>query len=254
MLVNEAFVRRFFPGERLIGRTVSLTAHTSSNGDVPLGRKTIVGIVRDTVYNSIREPATPTFYKPLAQREIPLFIPVFSLAIRPETESPVQITNGIRAVVNAIEPDLKPTFRPMSDRVNAALAQDRLVARLSLFGGGFALLLAAVGLYGVTANGVACRRSELGIRMALGSAPAGVVRLVVWETLRLVGAGIAVGIVVSLWSGQFIASLLYGVAPADPLIVSVAALALSIVGTVAAWLPAHRHRSRIPRRVLRQTS
>jgi ABC-type antimicrobial peptide transport system permease subunit len=90
--------------------------------------------------------------------------------------------------------------------------------------------------------------------MALGSAPAGVVRLVVWEALRLVGAGIAVGVVVSLWSGQFIGSLLYGVTPGDPLIVGAAALTLSIVGTVAAWLPAYRASLTDPAMVLRQTT
>jgi hypothetical protein len=114
------------------------------------------------------------------------------------------------------------------------IAQDRLVARLSLFGGALALLLAAIGLYGVTAYAVACRRSELAVRLALGSAPAGVVRLVVWNTIRLVGTGIVLGIATSLWSGRFIASLLYGVTPADPLVVSGAAVLLATVGTIAA--------------------
>jgi ABC-type antimicrobial peptide transport system permease subunit len=78
--------------------------------------------------------------------------------------------------------------------------------------------------------------------------------MIVWDTLRLVGAGIAAGIVVSLWSGQFIASLLYGVAPGDPLIVGAAALILSVVGTIAAWLPAHRASLSDPAIVLRQTT
>ena len=252
MLVNEAFVRRFFPGERVIDRTVSLTAHTNDDGDVALGRKTIVGIVADTVHGAIREPAIPTIYAPLAQREFPLNYHLFFLAVRPQRESPAQVSSRVRAAVAAIEPDLTFTFQPMAERVHAALAQDRIVARLSLFGGGLALLLAAIGLYGVTAYRVTCRRSELGIRMALGSAPAGVVRLVVWETTRLVGMGIAIGIATSLFSGRFIASLLYGVTPGDPLVIVVSAVLLALVGTMAAWLPAHRASLTDPAMVLRQ--
>ncbi len=254
MLVNEAFVRRYFPGQRVVDRTVSLTAHTNDGGDVPIGRKTIVGVVADSIHTSIREPAIPTIYEPLAQREFPLYYQYLFLAVRPQTESPAQISDRVRAAVAAIHPELKVTFRPMSERVNAALAQDRLVAHLSLFGGALALLLAAVGLYGVTAYAVACRRAELGIRMALGSAPAGVVRLVVWDTFRLVGTGIVLGVIASLWSGRFMASLLYGVTPSDPLVITAAATMLAIVGAVAAWLPAYRASHTDPAMVLRQTT
>jgi ABC-type antimicrobial peptide transport system permease subunit len=150
--------------------------------------------------------------------------------------------------------DLTLTLRPMAERVDSALAQDRLVARLSLFGSGFALLLAAIGLYGVTAYSVACRRSELGIRLALGSAPAGVVRLVVWETSRRVGVGIVLGVVLSFASGRFIGSLLYGVTPTNPLVVGAAAAVLAFVGAAAAWLPAYRASLTDPAMVLRHTT
>jgi predicted permease len=254
MLVNDAFVRRYFPGERIVDRTVSLTAHTNDGGDVPLGRKTIVGIVGDTIHSSIRATAIPTIYQPLAQLDFPPYNQNFFLAIRSQTESPAQIIARVRSAVAAINPDLKTTFRPMSERVDAALAQDRLVARLSLFGGFFALLLAAIGLYGVTAYSVACRRSELGIRLALGSTPVGVVRLVLWKTTRLVGVGIVLGVAMSFGSGRFIGSLLYGVTPTNPLVVGAAALMLAIVGIAAAWLPARRASLTDPADVLRQTT
>ena len=254
MLVNEAFVRRYFPGERVVNRTVSLTAHTNDSGDVAIGRKTIVGVVGDSIHTSIRETAIPTMYQPLAQREFPLYYQFFFLAVRPTAQTPAQILNSVRAAVTAIDPNLKSTFRPMSERVNAVLAQDRLVARLSLFGGALALLLAAIGLYGVTAYVVACRRSELAVRLALGSAPAGVIRLVVWETSWLIGTGIALGLAISLWSGRFISSLLYGVTPADPLVVGTATVMLATVGMIAAWLPAHRASRTDPAMVLRETT
>jgi putative ABC transport system permease protein len=254
MLVNEAFVRRYFPGERVVDRTVSLTAHMNDGGDVAIGRKTIIGVVGDTIQNSIREAAIPTIYEPLTQMEFPPYNQNFFLAIRSATESPAQISDRVRTAVAAINPDLKLTFQPMANRVDAALAQDRLAARLSLFGGGFALILAAIGLYGVTAYSVACRRSEVGIRMALGSAPAGVVRMVVWDTVRLVGLGIVFGVVMSLWSGRFIGTLLYGVTPGDPFVVAAAVAMLVIVGTIAAWLPAHRASLTDPAIVLRHNS
>jgi putative ABC transport system permease protein len=254
MLVNEAFVQRYFPGQSVVNRTVSLTAHMNDAGDVAIGRKTIVGVVGDTIHTSIREAAIPTMYQPLAQRELPLYYQFFFLAVRPAAQTPAQISNSVSAAVAAINPNLKSTFRPMKERVDAALAQDLLAARLSLFGGALALLLAAIGLYGVTAYAVACRRSELGIRLALGSAPSGVVRLVLWETIRLVGVGIALGIATSFWSSRFIASLLYGVSPADPLVVGGAAVMLGIVGFIAAWLPAYRASLTDPAMVLRQTT
>ena len=254
MLVNEAFVRRYFPGESVVNRTVSLTAHTNDGGDVAIGRKTIVGVVGDTIHTSIREPAIPTMYQPLAQREFPLYYQFFFLAVRPSAQTPAQISSRVNAAVAALNPNLKITFRPMRERVNAALAQDRLAARLSVFGGALALLLAAIGLYGVTAYAVTCRRPELGIRLALGSAPAGVVRLVLWGTIRLVGLGIALGIATSFWSGRFIASLLYGVTPADPLVVGAATVMLATVGMIATWLPAHRASRTDPAMVLRETT
>lgn len=237
-----------------MNRTVSLTAHTNDSGDVAIGRKTIVGVVGDSIHTSIRETAIPTMYQPLAQREFPLYYQFFFLAVRPTAQTPAQILNSVRAAVTAIDPNLKSTFRPMSERVNAVLAQDRLVARLSLFGGALALLLAAIGLYGVTAYVVACRRSELAVRLALGSAPAGVIRLVVWETSWLIGTGIALGLAISLWSGRFISSLLYGVTPADPLVVGTATVMLATVGMIAAWLPAHRASRTDPAMVLRETT
>jgi predicted permease len=249
MLVNQAFVRRFFPGENLLGRTITLAGRADGQ-TYPLGPKTVVGIVEDTVYNSIRQPAEPTFYEPLAQRARPFF-PFFALAIRSSAEPSAQLTGRVRDAIAAVAPDLKMTFRPMEARVNVALARDRLVARLALFAGGFALVLAVIGLYSVAAYRVTERRPELGIRMALGCTSAGVLRLVVIETVRLTGTGILLGALLSLWTGQAVASSLYGVAPQEPFIIVSAAATLLTGGIIAACAPAYRASRIDPAVVLR---
>src|SRR6202022_1669775 len=120
------------------------------------------------------------------------------------------------------------------------LAQERGIAMLSGFFGALALLLAGLGLYGVTAYAVAGRRTEIGIRMALGAAPAGVVRLVLSRVSMLVGIGVLVGIVISSWASQFVSTLLYGLEPRDTATLLGSAAILATVGAVAGWLPAHR--------------
>jgi putative ABC transport system permease protein len=111
---------------------------------------------------------------------------------------------------------------------------------LSGFFGALALLLAGLGLYGVTSYAVSRRRTEIGIRMALGAPPADVVRLVLTRVTMLVGIGVVVGAGVSLWASKFVATLLYGLEPRDPIALVGAALVLGTVGAAAGWLPAYR--------------
>ena len=151
MLVNEAFVRKFFPGRNLIGTALALTVREPPLGNISLGSKTVVGIVGDAVYRSLREPVPPTIYFPLAQRDGPLLYTTFYLAVRSPTDSPSLLTRSVAAALTSVNPDLRLTFRPVSEQVEGLLAQDRLLARLSGFFGVLALLLAGVGLYGVTA-------------------------------------------------------------------------------------------------------
>jgi len=143
------------------------------------------------------------------------------------------------------------TFRPLQDRIDASLTRERLVALLSGFFGALALLLAALGLYGVTSYGVTRRRAEIGIRMALGAEPAGVLRLVLARVFGLVALGVIIGTAVSVWSSQFLASLLYGLQPRDTGTLVGAAFALTVVGAIAGWLPAYRASRIDPTHVLR---
>ena len=254
MVVNEAFVRRLFPGRNLVGTTLAVTARLPPNGDFLIGSKTVVGIVSDAVYRAIRDPVQPTIYMPLAQwGDNALPYTNFFIAAQSSTPSPAHLTRSVAAALIAVNPDVSLTFHSLTDQVNDSLVQDRVVAVLSGFFGGLALLLAGLGLYGVTAYAVARRRTEIAIRMALGTAPAGVIRLVLSRVVVLVGIGVIVGTGVSLWASRFVAALLYGVEPRDPATLIGAIAVLTSVGALAGSLPAWRASRIDPAVVLRES-
>ena len=253
ILVNEALVRRFFPGRNVVSESVALTFRSGAYGEVPLGQYTVVGIAADATYRSIRAPMKPTIYMPMAQRSDPLLFTYFFIAVRAASGSPALLTRSVAAALTAVNRDLTVTFRPLSTVVDESLAQDRLVAMLSGFFGVLALLLAGLGLYGVTAYAVARRRTEIGIRMALGAPPAEVVRLVLARVAMLVGIGVIVGAGVSLWASRFVTSILYGLEGRDPATLLSAAITLAAVGAVAGGLPAWRAARMDPAEVLRES-
>ena len=143
------------------------------------------------------------------------------------------------------------TFRPLAEQFDALFVRERLVAVLAAFFGGLALLMAAIGLYGVTAYAVSCRRTEIGVRMALGADAARVVRLVLSRVAWMAGAGVALGLVLSLWAARFVSSLLYGLEAGDTATLAGAATVLAMVAALAAWLPARRAARIDPAEVLR---
>jgi putative ABC transport system permease protein len=175
-----------------------------------------------------------------------------SLSVRSAGGPPALLTKPLAAALSSVNGDIAITFRPLEDQVNAALIQERIVAMLSGFFGALALLLAGLGLYGVTSYAVSRRRTELGIRMALGALPGGVIRLVLRRVAVLVGLGIVVGGGVSLWAGRFVTPLIFGLQPRDPLTLASAAIVLGAIGALAGWLPARRASRIDPARVLRE--
>jgi predicted permease len=250
VLVNQAFVNKFLNGANPIGHTVAI----GNGGPGTEPPREIVGVVADAVYRALREPVPPTMYEPLAQfddsqRPAPA---AMTIGVRSATGSPALLARSVGAAITGVNRDLSLTFRPLADQVDASLAQERMVAMLAGFFGALALLLAGLGLYGVTSYAVSRRRAEIGIRMALGAAPGGVVRLVLSRVSLLVAIGILVGTGVSAWATKFVATLLYGLEPRDPLTLIGASVTLAAVGAFAGWLPAWRASRIDPAEVLRE--
>jgi predicted permease len=250
VVVNQAFARRFLNGASPLRHTVM-----ADRGGLKPAVYEIVGVAADTVYGSLRDEMPPAMYVPIAQlgAEWSPRLASVNLSVRSTGASPAMLTKSVAAAIADVNPQLALTFRPLSDEIDASVTQERIVAMLSGFFGGLALLLAGLGLYGVTAYTVSRRRTEIGIRMALGAASGSVVRLVMSRASMQVVLGVAIGYVVSLWASKFVASLLYDLEPRDPTTLIGAAVILGAVAAVAAWLPARRASRIDPAQVLRES-
>lgn len=252
-IVNEAFAKKFFGGENPVGRTVRQPAFP----DQPATEQQVVGLVQNATYRSLREELGPILYMPLAQSSrVPSAV---SVSVRAAAGSPTLLTRPLAELLGGVHRDVTLSFRPLKDQVDAALIQERLVAMLSGFFGALALLLAGLGLYGITSYAVNRRQGELGIRMALGAAPAIVVRLVLQRVALLVSLGIVAGLTLA---GAFIlygdtvgaatvTALLYRVELRDPITFISAILVLASIAAFAGWLPARRASRIDPAAVLR---
>jgi len=245
MILTEAAARRFF-GANPIGKTIG----TESDGQP--GKQDVyqvIGVVEDAKYATVDEDLSLTVYVACAQDTNPW--PEVSFEVR--TERPVEaFVPAVRAAIGEVNRSISLEFRNFETQVSDSLLQPRMVALLSAFFGGLALLLAMVGLYGVTAYGVARRQAEIGIRMALGAQPASVVWLVLREVGAMLAIGSALGLAASLAAGRLVASLLYGVRPYDAGPLAIAAVVLGIATGFAAYLPAHRAARLDPMTALRE--
>jgi predicted permease len=229
-IVNESLAGRAFPGQNPIGHR--------------LGPATIVGVVKDSHYNGVRDEPRPVLYHPLFQRgrdqEYQEFRWGFvSYELRYRTNS--NLVDEVRREVAAVDRNL-PIFRIKTLRAQAdeSLLKERLLALLSSFFGALAMFLACLGLYGLMAYAVARRTSEIGIRLALGARRDHILWLVLRETLWLTVAGIAVGVPLALWAATFAKSLLFGIGVADPVTIAVTVVTLICVAALAGYLPARR--------------
>ena len=236
VIVNGTFARRFFDGGSPLGRTITVYPNTPRAMSAQ-----IVGVAEDAVYGSPREPMRATWYLPVAQFGFPDY-PFDSarLSVRARAGSPELLTKAVAAAVADVNPQLELTFRPLTGQIDASLARERLMAQVAGFLGGLALLLAALGLYGVTAYAIACRRAEMAIRIALGGAPTAVTALVLRRVALLVGVGLLAGTAIGASAEKFVGGLLYGLPPRDPTTFVGAAVLLAVTGTLAVWFPARR--------------
>jgi putative ABC transport system permease protein len=244
-MVNETFVRRYLPGEQPIGQSVRLGFDAGT-------RYEIVGVVGDTVYTTPREGMLATMYVPMAQREPAEFWPTVLLTINAAPGQRTAVERDVAAALTRVDPTIAFTFGTFDQLVQATVTQERLIAMLSAFFGGLALLLAAVGLYGVVAHAVRARQAEIGLRMALGAAPSSIVRLVSQRVGILIAAGVAFGLAGSLWAVRFVEALLFHLEARDPVTFIGGAVVLVTVGILAAWIPARRAARLDPATVLRE--
>jgi len=231
-IVNETFVRRFLAGEQPIGQTVRL-------GFEPGTRYEIVGVVGDSVYTTPREGMLATMYVAMAQRKPSDFWPAVLLTVNAVGTRTI-VERDVAEALRRTDPTVAFTFGSFDQLVEATVTQERLIALVSAFFGGLALLLAAVGLYGVVAHSVRARQKEIGLRIALGATPSSILRIVFQSVGLLIAAGLALGAAGSLWAARFVEVLLFQLAPRDPATFGGAAVVLVVVGVMAAWLPAHR--------------
>jgi predicted permease len=224
-VINEAFANRFFAGRNPLGRRVD--------------NYEIVGVARNSRSRSLREEIDPGFYVPAAQ---PTDVPPRFITFTVRTAAgPSAVLADVRRAILSEDSNLPITAASaLTELVDNQMVQDRLLARLSMAFGIVALLLSAIGLYGVLSYGVARRTNEIGIRKALGAQHSAVMVMILRETGVLLLAGLAAGTFLSAAAARFIASRLYGLAPADPAAIGSAVAMLAAVALLAAWVPARR--------------
>ncbi|RXH56929.1 ABC transporter permease [Granulicella sibirica] len=254
-VVNQAFVKKFFPkGEDPIGQ------HFGSDGPKSTMDNEIVGVMSDVVYNNPKEPIRAMYMRPLLQRGA-------SGAAKPDYEirtvyigaivlqfkgSDAGFESRVRQTLSSINPNLTLVhYESFGEQVGNQFSQERMIARLTLLFGLLALVLAAVGLYGVTSYTVARRTPEIGIRMALGAARGSVVAMVLRDALLQAGIGLAIGIPVALVCVRFVKAQLYQATGTDYTVLAGATLALALAATVAGLVPARRAASTDPVKALR---
>jgi predicted permease len=247
VLVNETAVRKFFGGANPIGQRLEEPGGPNN----PAPAYEVIGVVKDAIYRDLRETVPATMYRAMTQETSHLA--AVSVSVRAADGQAAALTRPLAAAIGGLDKDLALTFRPLADQVGATLIRERLLAMLSGFFGVLALALAGLGLYGVMSYAVSRRRTEIGIRMALGAAPSRVMRLVLTRVVVLVAIGAGAGVAISLYASRFVSALLFGLEPRDPVTVIGAVVVLASVGLVASALPAWRASRIDPTRALRET-
>lgn len=228
LVINEAMANRFWPEQDALGKRLKLF------GDEEY--RQVVGVVADSKYNSLTEPRRPFMYLPLLQE----YSPQINLHVRTSSE-PKAIIAALRGEVQALDPSLPAlNIETLTDRIGRSLGGERTQATLLGSGGVLALLLAAVGLYGVMSYSVAQRTREIGIRMALGAGRGNVMGLVLKQGVTLVSAGVVLGLTGAFITTRLLASLLFGVSAKDPLTFAATSATLLIVALLASYVPARR--------------
>jgi putative ABC transport system permease protein len=229
VIVNDAFARRYWPNEDPIGRRIKISWNDTREDE-------IIGVVGDVRNAALSTEARPTSYWPYAR------FPYSSMTIAVRTAgAAAAVVNPVATIVHDQDPNLAVAdIKAMDDVVAASVAQQRLTMLLLAVFAAAALLLSAVGIYGVLAYGVTQRTQEIGIRMALGAQHADVLRMVVRQAMALTGAGILAGAAGAFALTRLMTKLLFNVKPADPLTFVAVACLLALVAALASYIPGRR--------------
>ena len=234
-VINSSFAKAFFPGRSPIGQYIQLGATPES--DVPWMQ--IVGIVADVKQSLASESATE-MYVPYRQADKVLPVSAMSIVVR-TVGDPLAQTNSIRALVHGLDPDQPITgIRTMDQNVSKSIAEPRFRTVLLTIFAGIALVLAAVGIFGVMAYSVSQRTRELGVRMALGASRRQVLFLILADGMRLTLAGAAIGLTATFFLTRYVSSLLFNVPPYDPMTLVAVVLGLIGISLCACYLPARK--------------
>jgi ABC-type antimicrobial peptide transport system permease subunit len=232
-IVNETFVKTYFPGQNPIGRTFERGPNQSLNK--------ILGVTADVPYHDLREPNRPIFYVPFSgvdTKSAPTVEGFATFVIHTDTQSPLGLANSLRRLIAQRHNGLRVSnITTELDLVRDQTIRERLIAMLAAFFAAVALLLAGIGLYAVLNYSVLQRRREIGIRMAIGSPRAGIVRLITLDVFVMIAIGGCAGVALGFGAARYVGSLFYQVKATDADMIALPACAILLTALVAT-LPA----------------
>ncbi|MGH9535999.1 MAG: ADOP family duplicated permease [Terriglobales bacterium] len=244
-IVTQAFARQYLGGKNPVGRTFRIEQDRGQWGPAVQ----IVGMATDFRYSDPTRPPQPVVFLAQAQDNGPAPCIVALRAVGGDAGG---LTGEVRQAVAAVNPTISIRFQTIETILQGNVRQQQMTASLAALFGGLAVLLALVGIYGVIAYSAARRRSEMGVRLALGATPGRITRLVLTEAGWLLAWGLAIGAVLAWLAGRAVDSLLFGVRPADPVVLAGAVVGLGIAGLLAALAPARHAAAADPMRALRE--
>jgi putative ABC transport system permease protein len=243
VVVNDTLARRYWMGQDPIGKTILLTPPQNliPAAEIPAGFQvpefTVVGVVSDARYGSLDKDPEPVVYASVLQHDFSLGP---SMVVRADGD-PTALVDAIRGAIAQFDKNLPMgNIATMEEVVSASVAQPRLQTFLLGLFGGLAMVLAAVGIYGVMSYSVTQRTSEIGIRMALGADRAGVLKMIMKQGMRLTVAGLVIGVTLALAATRGMSKILFGVSPTDPATFGAIVALLAFIALLACYIPAHR--------------
>jgi len=234
VIVNERFAAKYFPGQNVIGKRIKPGFSADDSGEK---MREIVGVVGNVKHLSLRNDDSPEMY--LSRTQIPFDI--MSIVIRTNVSQPANVTAAVRRELASIDPAIPlRSVHVFDEYISRSLARPQFNALLLSIFAATALILTAIGIYGVLAYSVAQRTNEIGIRIALGAAQSNIFKLVVGQAMMLVAISAAIGLLCAFAATRLLGSLLFGVSAWDPLTFGSIVFLIGLVAFLAAWIPARR--------------